>query len=125
VLAAMALALAVLGIYGVVALAAKRRTRELGIRMALGASKRLIISAVLSAGFRPVAWGVGVGLPLAVAGARAVAGVLHRTPIPFLVNDALLYAIVAGVLAGVGLTAMLIPASRAAATDPMTALRQD
>jgi len=125
VVAATALSLAVLGIYGVVALAARRRTRELGIRMALGATKRLIIGAVLSSGFRPVAWGVGIGLPLAAAGARAVAAVLQRTPIPIVVNDMLLYAGVVLLLASVGLTAMLVPASRASLTDPIKALRQD
>ena len=125
VVAATALALAVLGIYGVVALAARRRTRELGIRLALGATRPLIIGAMLSSGFRPVAWGLGVGLPLAAAAARAVAAVLRRTPIPFVVNDVPLYATVVLLLAGVGLTAMLVPASRASAMDPMKALRQD
>ncbi len=125
VVAATALALAVLGIYGVVALAARRRTRELGIRLALGATKRLIIGAVLSSGFRPVAWGVAIGLPMAAAGARAVAAVLQRTPIPIVVDDVLLYAGVVLLLAGVGLTAMLVPAARASAMDPMKALRQD
>jgi predicted permease len=125
VVAAMALALAVLGIYGVVALAVRRRTRELGIRMALGATKRRIIGSVLSLGLRPVAWGIGIGLPLAAGAARAVAAVLQRTPIPIVVNDVLLYVAVMLLLAGVGLTAMLVPASRASATGPMTALRQD
>lgn len=125
VVAAMALALAVLGIYGVVALAARRRTRELGIRMALGATRRLIVGAVLSSGFRPVAFGLAVGLPVAAGGARAVAAVLRRTPIPIVANDLWLYGAVGLLLAAVGVTAMLAPAWRASTIDPMQALRQD
>lgn len=125
VAAGIALALAVLGIYGVVALAARRRTRELGIRMALGATKQRVVATVLSSGLRPVWWGVAIGVPLAAVAARAVEGVLARTPIPIVASDVVLYATVALLLAGVGTVAMLIPAVRAAGADPMRALRQD
>jgi predicted permease len=125
ILALTALLLAVLGIYGVVALAASRRTRELGIRMALGASKPAVVGAVLSSGLRPIAWGVGVGLVMAVMAARATAVVLLRTPIPIAANDPVVYLSVGLLLAGVGVAAMLTPAVRAARADPMQALRQD
>ena len=125
ILALTALALAVLGIYGVVALAASRRTRELGIRMALGATRRSVVGAVLSSGLRPVACGVGAGLAIAVPAVRATAVVLRHTPIPIVANDLVVYAGMGLLLAGVAVAAMLKPAVRAAAADPMQALRQD
>jgi predicted permease len=125
VAAAIALLLAVFGIYGVVALGARRRTRELGIRMALGATKRRVIGAVLSSGLRPVFWGLGIGMPLATAAASLVAAALARTPIPIVAGDLVLYAAVALLLAGIGSVAMLMPAIKASTTDPMRALRQD
>jgi predicted permease len=125
VLALTALLLAVLGIYGVVALGARRRTRELGIRMALGATRRRLVNAVLSSGLRPIFWGVGTGAVLAVAAARATAVVLKRAPIPIAAGDPLVYVAVAALLAAVGVAAMLAPAAQAAGVDPMQALRHD
>jgi hypothetical protein len=125
VAAGIALMLALFGIYGVVALAARRRTRELGIRMALGATKGRVIGTVLSSGLRPIFWGVGVGMPMAVGAARLVARALERTPVPIVAGEVTLYAAVSVLLAAVGISAMLLPAVRASATDPMQALRQD
>ena len=70
-------------------------------------------------------WGTAIGLPLAAAAASTVAAVLERAPIPIVANDVLLYAAVVLLLAGAGLTALLVPASRVSAMDPAKALRQD
>lgn len=125
ILALTGLLLAVIGIYGVVALAARRRTRELGIRMALGATKPSVIGTVLSSGMRPILWGVGVGLAMAALASRATAIVLARTPFPIVANDPSLYLAVALLLGAVAAASMLTPAFRAAGADPMRALRQD
>jgi predicted permease len=125
VVALMALLLATLGTYGVVALAARRKLREMGIRMALGATRPVLIRAMMSSGFRPVAWGVAAGVPMAALAARTVAAGLEPTPIPIVAGDPWLYGAVALLLSAAGISAILAPALRASATDPVQALRQD
>ena len=125
ILAGLALSLAVLGIYGVVAFTVSQRTKELGIRMALGATKSTVIRLVLSSGARPIAWGIGVGTPLALVGTHAVATVLRHSPVAIQPKDPVTFLGVASLLGLVGCAAMLRPAWRAAAADPMRALRDE
>lgn len=119
--AGIALGMASLGIYGVVAYSVAQRTRETGLRLALGAEASDILSLVLGEGLRRTAWGLGVGLLAAFAAARAFQSLL------FVVEaaDPLTYAGVVGLLLVVTLAACLLPAWRAARLDPVQALRQD
>jgi putative ABC transport system permease protein len=117
-LAALAMLLAGLGLYGVVAFGVNRRTREIGIRMALGASRRRVLLQVMREGLTLVAIGGGVGFALAALGAQALTAVLHvpaLDPVSYLAA-ALLLGAAAAVAAG-------IPARRAATVDPLVALR--
>jgi len=121
----LALGLAGVGIYGVLAQAVGERTREIGLRIALGASTERVIAQVVRDGLRPAAAGLGLGLALAFALTRALARFL--TPMLYAVgpSDATTYvlgAVVMLVLAGV---AAFLPARRAARVDPMVALRAD
>ena len=123
-LGGMAVFLAVVGIYGVVAFAVSRRTRELGIRMALGATKADIVRSVLASGGRPVVAGLVGGSLIAIAGSVALARVLQGgVNVPLW--DPLIYAVVWLLLVAVALGAMLGPALRAAGADPNQALRQE
>jgi predicted permease len=117
-LAALAMLLAGLGLYGVIAFGVNARTREIGIRMALGAGRRRVLGQVLREAFTLVALGGVAGLGLAALGARALSGVLH---VPAL--DPVSYAGAVAVLALATLLAAGIPARRAASVDPLTALR--
>jgi putative ABC transport system permease protein len=121
VFAGIALVLAVAGIYGTVAYAVAQRTQELGIRVALGATRGEVLRLVLIDAFKPVGAGLAVGIVVALLMTRSldrlVYGVSTSDPVTF-VSLALLLALVAGV-------ASAIPALRAARVDPLTALRAD
>jgi len=121
-LGAIAVGLATLGIYGVVSFDVSRRTKEMGVRIALGARRRDIYWAVLGASGRPVALGLLVGLTLALAGASALDRGLAKR---FAMNtyDPLAFAAAVALLVAVALAAMLRPARRATRVDPMVALR--
>jgi putative ABC transport system permease protein len=119
--AAAALFLAAVGIYGVVAHMTVQRTKEIGIRMALGASTRRVVTTVLADGMRPVAVGVAVGL----AGAAALARFLSSTLYQVTPHDPVTFACAVLVLAAVAAAACLAPARRAATVDPQEALRQE
>ncbi len=119
----MAVVLALIGIYGVVAFAVSQRTKEMGIRLALGAQKKDIYRAVLGSSGRPIAIGLLIGLAFTVATFSAVAPLLRNAQFTFNVREPLSYALTAILLAGVALSAMLIPARRATKVDPMVALR--
>ena len=121
VFALLALTLASIGIYGVASYVAQLRTREIGIRIALGADRDRIRSLVLRQGTLPIGAGIGVGLLLAMAGSRLAASFLRGVG----ARDPLTYASVAATLAAVAFVATWIPARRAAAIDPIRALRQD
>jgi predicted permease len=123
VLGLLALSLSALGIYGVVAFAVSRRTKELGIRMALGATRALIVRSVFAAGFRPVALGLAAGILLALAAGESLASFMRKTPIPIVALDPLGLIAVVALLSVVAILAMLKPALRAAATDPARSLR--
>lgn len=116
-----ALALASVGIYGVISFAVKLRTREFGVRMALGADRGTITRMVFGQGARQVSVGLGAGVLLAV-GASAV---LSSMFVGFgrSAFDLWIYLAVVALLSGVGTAALLIPARRAAKVDPMVALR--
>jgi predicted permease len=119
--AVTALVLAALGIYGVVAYGVAQRTRELGIRMALGARGDDVLRLVLRQGMAPVLAGLAVGLGGAAAGSRVLRGLLYGVG----ATDPLTYAGVALFLAAVALVASYLPARRAAMADPVIALRNE
>ncbi len=119
--AAAALFLAAVGIYGVVAHMTVQRTKEIGIRMALGADARRVVTTVLADGLRPVAVGVVVGFAGAAALARFLSSVLYQvTP-----HDPMTFACAVLVLAAIAAAACWAPARRTAMVDPQEALREE
>lgn len=114
-----ALLLSALGIYGVVAYAVERRTREIGVRVALGARRADILGLVIRQGMRTVIGGAAAGLAAAALATRALRGLLFGVP----ALDPLTFAGVTGVLLLVAVSAILIPALRAMRLDPTVALR--
>ncbi len=119
--AGLALLLASVGLYGVMALSVTQRTRELGIRMALGAARASIFRLVIGQGVVLIGIGLGVGLLGAVAAGRALASVLYGVGSIDLM--ALVIALVS--LTSVALLACFVPARRATQVDPMVALREE
>lgn len=117
----LGLALSTVGLYGVVAYAVSLRTREMGIRMAMGASRAKVVRIVLRDGLRLAAVGVALGLAAALGVTRALAGVLYGVS----ATDPATFAAVALFLVAVAATASAIPAFRAARVDPVTALRHE
>jgi ABC-type antimicrobial peptide transport system permease subunit len=119
--AALALALAAVGVHGVLAYLVAQRTREIGVRMALGATSGGVTRLVFGQGMRPVAVGLAVGLVLALALGRSLSGMLFGlTP-----TDVPTLAAVMAVLGGVATTSIWLPARRAVRIDPLDALRQE
>ncbi len=118
---AAGLFLAALGLYGVMAAAVARRTREIGIRLALGASGAAVQRGVLRSGAVQLAVGIVLGLALAAALARLLAASLYQVR-PW---DLEVYALAPAVLAAAGLLACWLPARRAARVDPLESLRAD
>jgi putative ABC transport system permease protein len=119
--ALLALALAAIGIYGVVSYAVSRMTRDIGVRMALGARTSDIRRLILRQGLTPVVAGLLVGTAAALLAMRAIESMLFEvTP-----GDPLTLAAVTVGLLGIGVLACLIPARRAARVDPVTALRME
>ncbi len=119
--AALALVLSALGIYGVTSYAVAMRTREIGVRMAIGASASSVVRMVLVSTLRLVALGLAVGLAAALALGHLLASQLYGVS----AHDPLTYAAIATLLALVALAASGLPALRAARVDPMTALRAE
>jgi putative ABC transport system permease protein len=119
--AATALMLAALGIYGVIAYGVVQRTRELGIRMALGARSEDVLRLVLRQGMTPVLAGLALGLGGAAVASRVLRGLLYGVG----GTDPITYALVAAFLAAVALVASYLPARRAATADPVVALRSE
>ena len=118
--AGAALLLAGLGIYGVLSYAVSQRTREIGLRMALGASGGRTVGLVVRSSLTMLAAGVVIGLVASTLVARSIGGVLYGIS-PF---DLPAFSIAAGALGAAGLIATLIPAVRATRVDPMIALRE-
>jgi ABC-type antimicrobial peptide transport system permease subunit len=121
VLGGVGLILATLGLYGIIAYSVNRRTREMGVRIALGAERSTVLGLVLRDGLRLAAGGVAVGLVLSAAATRVLAGLLLNVS----ALDAVTFLATSALLVAVTLLATYIPARRAAALDPMTALRSE
>lgn len=117
----LALLAAVLGLYGLMAYAVTRRTREIGVRIALGAERLHVRRMVLRQALALCLGGVGIGLVAAAVSTRLMASMLYGvSPL-----DPPTFAAVAGVLCAVALVASWVPARRAASVDPVTALRAE
>lgn len=116
-----ALFMATVGLYGVLSFSVSRRTREMGIRMALGASARDVIRLVLRQGGKQLALGLGVGLVIALLLTRVI-GILMFEVAP---RDPPVFTLVVLTITGVGLLASLVPARRATGVEPVVALRHE
>jgi putative ABC transport system permease protein len=121
IFAGLAVLLAAIGIYGVIAYSVVQRTREIGIRMALGAQRGEMLGMILRQSLSVVAVGVGIGLLAAFAGTRLLASLLYGVA----PNDFFTYAGVVALLGGAAIFASYIPARRATKVDPMEALRYE
>jgi predicted permease len=121
VLGMVALILAMAGLFGVIAYSVSQRTREVGIRMALGAQRREVLQLVLRQGLTLACIGVGVGLVGALVVTRLLRGILFGVT----ATDPLTYIAVPSALLAVALLACWFPARRAASIEPMTALRHE
>jgi len=119
VFAILALAVTAVGLYGVLSYSVTQRTREIGIRMALGARRRTVLGMVLGRGMAQAAIGSTIGLAVALALAHSIAALLYRTNS----TDHSIYLGVTLLLYAVALAACLIPALRATRLEPVTALR--
>lgn len=117
----MAVLMVIAGLYGVLAQLVSYRRREIGVRLALGATRRSILILVLRQGSLLVAAGIGAGLVLALVTARLVKGFLYGVK-PL---DTGTYATIVLILLAVGAIAAVIPARRAAAVEPIQALREE
>jgi ABC-type antimicrobial peptide transport system permease subunit len=119
--AGLALALAGVGLYSVIAYGVAQRRQEIGVRLALGASRGHVVRLVVSGGLRLVIAGVALGMVLALWAAHWIAPLLfHESP-----TDPFVYGAVAAVLIGVALAATGVPAHAASRVDPNVALRSD
>jgi putative ABC transport system permease protein len=121
VFAALGLTMAVIGVYGVIAHGVSRRTQEIGVRMALGATSDRIVSMVIAGGAKLVAAGIVVGLLAAAAAGQVMRGLIWNVS-PW---DPLSFAAVAALLLVVGVQATVWPALRATRVNPVAALRRD
>jgi putative ABC transport system permease protein len=119
--AGLALVLAAVGIYSVLAYTVRRRVREIGIRMALGATHSDVLRMVVSDGMKPILLGVAIGLAAALALSRVVASLIYGVR----ATDPLTFTAVAMLLVAVGLFATILPAYRATRIEPIRTLREE
>ena len=117
----LALLVAALGLYSVMSYSVVQRTREFGIRSALGASGRQIVRSVLNDGLKVVAVGMALGAIIALVGGRFLAPMLYQTS----ARDPVVFLMVAGTLLVASVVAVVVPARRATRVDPLEALRAD
>ncbi|HEX3703025.1 MAG TPA: ABC transporter permease [Vicinamibacterales bacterium] len=122
---AVAVLLAAVGIYGVMSFSVNQRTQEFGLRMALGADSRRILRMVLRQGSVQIGLGLAVGVGLAFAIATAGANAIGTTLFGVTARDPFTFVVVATVVTLVSVAAILVPARRATAVDPMIALRTE
>ena len=120
-LAALALLIAVVGIYGVMSYSVARRTHEIGLRMALGAGRSDVLRMVVGGGLRMAALGMAIGL----AGALLVTRVLRTFLYGIEPTDRTTFCLVCAILGAAAFVASYLPARRAATVDPMAALRRE
>jgi putative ABC transport system permease protein len=116
-----ALLLAAIGLYGMLAFGVARRTREIGVRLALGATRSEVLGLVVRQGMTLTLAGLGLGIVGALGATRLMRGLLYQTQ-PL---DPVTFASVPGILAVVALLACYLPARRAASVEPMAALRAE
>jgi putative ABC transport system permease protein len=121
VFGALALTLAAVGLYGIVAYVVRQREREIGVRMALGASPARVVGLMLRRGMAPVLAGLAVGIPLALLATRLLRSLLYEVS----ASDPVTFSGVAALLATVALVASWIPSRRAARVDPTVTLRAE
>jgi ABC-type lipoprotein release transport system permease subunit len=121
VFAGVALILAAVGIYGVVSYGVSQRTREIGIRMALGATPASVVKLIVSHGALLAGAGIAVGVPAALLLARAMKSMLFETP----PSDPLTIGVVALALTAAAITACLVPLRKALRVHPSEALRSE
>jgi putative ABC transport system permease protein len=117
----LALGLAVVGLYGVKAYSVARRTREIGIRMALGAQPGMVLRLILREGSVMLLYGVALGLLLAAGAGKILSGILYQVS----ALDPIAFTAAPMLLAVAALVATWLPARRAAALDPVEALRYE
>jgi ABC-type antimicrobial peptide transport system permease subunit len=118
---AVALALAIVGVYGVVSYLVTQRTREIGIRVALGAKRAQVIRLVLMGAMRPVIAGLVAGAAGAVFASRLLGTLLYDVK----PGDPSVVALIAALLAVAAIVASLVPGARATRVDPVTVLRAE
>jgi len=118
---ALALVLAAIGTYGLIAYAVAQRTKEIGIRMALGARPRVIVGEILGRGMKLAALGTCLGVVGALALTRVIRGMLAGVS----ANDPLSFALGVALLIGGAALACVLPARRASRVDPVVALRSE
>jgi putative ABC transport system permease protein len=119
--AALALLLAAVGIYSVLSYMVRRRVREIGIRMALGAQLSDVLRMIVAEGMKPTLLGVAIGLAGALALGRVMASVIYGVS----ARDLMTLASVAALMTAIGLVASAVPAYRATRVDPMKTLRDE
>jgi len=119
--AGLALVLTAVGIYSVLSYTVRRRVREIGIRMALGASHSDVLGMVVVDGMKPILLGVAIGFAAALALGRVVSSLLYGVQ----ATDPLTFALVALLLFSVGLLATVAPAYRATLVEPIRTLREE
>jgi predicted permease len=119
--AAIALVLAAVGIYGVISYGVRERTREIGIRIALGATRLQVLRLIMTEGMKPVTAGILLGVSGALAASRLVTALLYKVT----ATDPLTFLSVIFGLIFVGILATCLPAWRATGADPLTALRHE